>query len=677
MNIKLYVPLLFLAGCLIVSCEPSMKERTFDQSSPDQKNLLNFYLNEQGEPFYSLSHNNKEVIKPSRLGFEFFNNKALLNNFEVEKVERHQVDTSWNQPWGEFKTIKDNHNELRVTLKEKQDSARIMIVAFKVFNDGLGFRYEFPKQAYLDSVEISDEKTQFTFANNEAVWWMPVHRDNSYYESIYHKNKISETDTINTPATFETKDSLFVAVHEANLTDYASMTLLHTSQNTYETDLVPWANGVKVYAQTPFNTPWRTVMVGETPGDLVTSTLGLNLNEPNQIEDVSWIEPSKYIGIWWGMHLEKYSWGQGPKHGATTENTINYMDFASEHGLDGVLVEGWNVGWDGDWTADGRAFSFTDAYPDFDLEAIAKHAAMKNVRLIGHHETAGAASHYESQLEDAFSLYHRLGVRAVKTGYVNKYLDKKEWHDGQYGVRHYRKVIETAAKYQIMIDNHEPVKGTGLQRTYPNLMTQEGARGQEYNAWSTDGGNPPEHTTILPFTRMLAGPMDFTPGIVDFNYETIPGTKVQTTLAKQLALYVVMFSPLQMTADLPENYNKQPQAFQFIKEVPEIWSETKVLNAQIGSYVTMARKDWNTDNWFVGAITNAESRTLKIDLDFLKEGIYYQAMIYQDGEGANYSTNPYPLEVKKQIVTNKDALNLNLKPGGGTAIKFKPMSLDE
>jgi alpha-glucosidase len=425
------------------------------------------------------------------------------------------------------------------------------------------------------------------------------------------------------------------------------------------------------YAIAPFKSPWRTIAITDKLGDLATSTLMLNLNEPCAIEDTSWIEPSKYIGIWWGMHLEKYTWGQGDKHGATTANAKKYIDFASKHGFNGVLIEGWNIGWDGDWTADGTNFNFLESYPDFDIEEVSRYGASKNVRLIGHHETAGAVTHYESQMEDAFKLYHKNAVNAVKTGYVNKYLDGKEWHDGQFGVRHYRKVIETAAKYKIMIDNHEPVKGTGLQRTFPNLMTQEGARGQEYDAWSSDGGNPPAHTTIIPFTRMLAGPFDFTPGTFNFDYESTNKARVQTTLAKQLALYVVIFSPQQMASDLPENY-EGVQAFEFIKQVPVIWSDTKVLDAKIGEFVVTARKDWNSNDWYIGAITNEEQRSLSIDLSFLDKEIQYTAEIYTDGKGASYKENPYPIEILTKNVSNKDNLKLLLAPGGGTAIKFTP-----
>jgi alpha-glucosidase len=646
-------------------------QKTYKIASPNKNNVLVFSLTKSGQPQYSLSSNGKSVIEPSLMGFEFDGTKKMTEGFKVVTTEEKKADVTWEQPWGEFKKVRDNHNELIVHLKESAGEQRLVDIIFKVFDDGIGFRYFFPKQPNLGKVKISNEVTQFTFPHDENVWWIPVHSENSYYESYYRKTPMSKTDTINTPATFETKDGLYIAIHEANLTDFASMTLLKTTGNQYKSELVPWADGVKVYAETPFETPWRTIIVGAKPGDLVISTLMLNLNEPSKIKDVSWIEPSKYIGIWWGMHLEKYTWGQGDKHGATTKNTMDYIDFAAKNGFDGVLVEGWNVGWDGDWTADGTAFSFTKPYPDFDINKITKYAADKKVRLIGHHETAGASKHYESQLDDAFKLYNKLGVNTVKTGYVNKYLDKKEWHDGQYGVRHYRKVVETAAKYHIMIDNHEPVKGTGLQRTYPNLMSQEGGRGQEYNAWAADGGNVPEHTTTMPFTRMLSGPFDYTPGNFDFDYKTPSGARVQSTLANQLALYVVIYSPLQMASDLPENYEGKP-AFQFIKDVPCNWSETKVLDSKIGEYVTIARKDREGNNWYLGSITNATARELNISLTFLEKGKKYKAEIYADGPGADYKTNPYPVIISSKDVDSSTVLDLKLAAGGGTAIKFTP-----
>ncbi|RZJ51419.1 MAG: glycoside hydrolase family 97 protein [Chryseobacterium sp.] len=670
-NIRYRYCLIILASMLIFACS-TKTQKTYKISSPGKISELVFELTASGQPQYRFSSKGKSVIEPSLLGFEFQGIQKMTDGFEVVSTEEKESDQTWEQPWGEFKKVRDHHNQLIVHLKESGGEERLVDIIFRIFDDGLGFRYEFPKQPHLGKVKISNEVTQFTFKDNNEVWWIPVHRENSYYESTYRKTLMSKTDTINTPATFETKDKLYVAIHEANLTDFASMTLLKTSDKQYKSDLVPWADGVKVYAETPFQTPWRTIVVGKTAGDVATSTIMLNLNEPSKIEDLSWITPSKYIGIWWGMHLEKFTWGQGPKHGATTKNTKEYIDFAAKNNFDGVLVEGWNEGWDGDWTADGSAFSFVKAYPDFNLEEITKYAAMKNVRLIGHHETAGATKNYESQLEDAFKLYQKMGVNSVKTGYVNKFLDKKEWHDSQYGARHYRKVIETAAKYHIMIDNHEPMKGTGIQRTYPNFMSQEGGRGQEYNAWSVDGGNTPEHLTALPFTRMLSGPFDYTPGNFNFDYKTPSGARVQTTLANQLALYVIIFSPLQMASDLPENYVGKPE-FQFIKDVPCTWSDTKVLDSKIGEYTTIVRKDWDEKNWYLGSITNSKARDLKVALSFLDKDKEYEAEIYADGAGANYKTNPYPVTISKQKVNNKSVLDIKLAAGGGTAVKFSPV----
>ena len=657
---------LLIFSALFSSCST----RSLQVNSPDRTISVGFTLVD-GRPQYTVTKNDKPVIKPSAMGFRLLHGTDLPTRYKLLSTEMDSADEKWEQPWGEFRYIRDRHNELIVHLAETGGKKSLLDIHFRVFDDGVGFRYSFPEQNGPDSVVILDELTRFTFPADHQVWWIPVHSVNSYYESLYRKNPISETDTINTPATFETADGLYLAIHEANLTDFASMTLRKTGPTQYTSELVPWPNGVKVYAKTPFLSPWRTIIIGEKPGDLVTSTLMLNLNDPCRLDDISWIKPTKYIGIWWGMHLNKYTWSQGPRHGATTANVKKYIDFASENGFGAVLVEGWNEGWDGNWSEDGTKFSFTKSYPDFDLGKITSYGIMKNVRLTGHHETGGAVANYENQMEEAFALYDNYGVNTVKTGYVNKYLDGREWHDGQFGVRHYRNVIETAARYRIMIDNHEPVKGTGLQRTYPNFMTQEGGRGQEWDAWSTDGGNPPSHTTILPFTKMLAGPFDFTPGTFDFDYIVNKGTRVNTTLAKQLALFVIIFSPLQMASDLPENYAGKP-AFEFIKKVPCTWSDTKVLNAEIGKYVTMARKDRNSEEWYIGSITNEEPRTLTIDLGFLTDGMDYTAEIYADGEHANYKTDSDPVAIFIQVVNSKTRLNLNLAPGGGTAIRFVP-----
>ncbi len=653
--------------CLLNPCMALVqKSEVYTIASPDGTIEVNFKI-ENGKPFYSVNKKAKPVILSSSLGFEFLNQKPFKEKFSIKKTQKNTFDETWEQPWGEKRFIRNHYNELSVELVDADN--RTLILVFRAFNDGVGFRYQIPQQEKMDSIIIMDELTQFNFASEHMAWWIPVHADNSYYESIYRNTSLGKIDTANTPITIETNNGLYLAIHEANLTDYASMTLKKVSPTQFISCLIPWSTGVKVYAKAPMVTPWRIIIIGEKPGDLVASTLMLNLNEPCAIKDLSWVKPSKYIGIWWGMHIGKYTWSQGPNHGATTENTIKYIDFAARHGFDGVLVEGWNYGWDGNWYENGNTFSFTKPYPDFDIEKLASYAASKNVQLIGHHETGGAVSNYERQMEEAFALCQKLGIHYVKTGYVNKFLDGKEWHDSQFGVRHYRKVIETAARYQVNIDCHEPIKPTGLSRTYPNLMSQEGARGQEYDAWSPDGGNPPSHTTILPFTRMLAGPFDFTPGTFNFNNPANPKSRVQTTRAKQLALYVIIYSPLQMASDLPENYEGQT-GFDFIKIVPCDWDETKVIDAKIGEFVVMARKDRNSDDWYLGAITNEHARQLKINLNFLDKNATYKATIYSDGPEADYVKNPNDIKVEEKNVTSTDQLNLNLATSGGTAIRF-------
>ncbi|MFV0506847.1 MAG: glycoside hydrolase family 97 protein [Bacteroidales bacterium] len=662
--------LTFCCVFFLLSCSQTITE---ELNSPNGDIKLCFTLKD-GVPAYNVCKGEEVLIEDSEMGFKFINEEGVYKNLKLLSAERKSVNETWEQPWGEFKEITDKHNELKLELQGKGGKKCQMNIVFRVFDDGVGFRYEFPKQANLDSVKIGNELTQFSFPEEPSLWWIPVHRENSYYESFYRKTKVGETDTINTPATFETAKGTYFAIHEANLTDFASMTLLKKSNIQFESELVPWSTGVKVYAKTPFVSPWRTIIIGDKPGDLATSTMMLNLNEPCQIEDTSWIKPSKYLGIWWSMHLYKSTWYQGPKHGASTANAKRYIDFASANDIGGVLVEGWNYGWDGDWVRNPENIDLTKAYPDFDLEEVCRYAELKGVNLIGHHETAGAVSQYESQMDKAFGLYEKNKVNAVKTGYVNKYLDGKEWHDGQFAVRHYRRVIETAAKHHIMINNHEPVKGTGLQRTFPNLMTQEGARGQEYDAWSDDGGNPPNYTTILPFTRMLAGPFDMTFGTFDFDYDGLNDAKVQTTLAKQLALYVVIYSPQQMASDLPENYAGNP-AFEFVKQVPTNWSQTKVIDSKIGEFVVTARQDRDSKDWYLGAITNEKEREVNIDLSFLDKSEKYEAQIYRDGENANYKDNPYPITIETTRVSASDTINIKLAKGGGLAIRFVTLEL--
>ena len=617
----------------------------------------------------------------------------LNQNLTVTGVEHKSFDETWTLPWGEVERIRNHYNELRLSLEEATEAHREMIVVFRVYDDGLGFRYEVPEQDNLSDFEIMDEETEFALAGDHRAWWIPAYGDQRY-EYLYTESSISgiyrdkSVRAVHTPLTMETADGLFLSIHEAALTDYASMTLVVAEDNTLLCDLVPWSNGVKVKAHTPHQTPWRTIQIAENAGDLITSYLILNLNEPNQLGDVSWVAPGKYVGIWWGMHIGKYTWGSGPRHGATTENAKRTIDFAAKHGLSGVLVEGWNVGWDGDWTRYAYRFNFTTPYDDFDIQEVSAYAAAKGVKLIGHHETGAAVTNYERQMEEAFAYYRDLGIDTVKTGYVGygqgierrdeqRRLVGLEWHHGQYMVNHYRKVVETAARYHIMLDVHEPIKDTGIRRTYPNMMTREGARGQEYNAWSGDGGNPPEHTTILPFTRMLAGPFDFTPGIFDLLFDEYrPHNRVNTTLAKQLALYVVIYSPLHMAADLPENYEGHP-AFQFIVDVPVDWQDTQVLHAQIGDYVTIARQDRNSEDWYVGSITDERGRTLEAPLSFLEPDRPYVAEIYADAADADWEGNPLAIDITETLVDHITALKLRLAPGGGQAIRLRPATEDE
>ena len=627
-----------------------------------------------GKPFYAVCRDGKPVVNTSYLGFTL-DDGDFCNDFKVMGRTRNSKDETWTQPWGEDRVVRNHYNELKVKLQQGGKKKRLLNIIFRAFDDGIGFRYEFPQQQNLIDFRIMEEKTQIAMPTDAEAWTEPTN-GTVYYEAVWTKDLLSRKDTVNTPITIEVGDSLFMALHEANLTDYASLNYtprhLPGAAVTLVAALTPWQNGVKVYAKAPFVSPWRTIIIASKPGDLITSKLMLNLNEPCRIKDTSWIETGKYVGIWWGMHMKDYTWAQGPQHGATTSNTKRYIDFAAKHGLKAVLVEGWNYGWDGDWTKDGDKFSFTKPYPDYDLKGLQKYALSKGVRLVAHNETGGAAKNYENQLDSAFALYERLGIRAIKTGYVNRLMDGKEDQHSQYGVRHYRKVVETAAKYHLMVINHEPAMPSGLCRTYPNLMSGEGMRGQEYNAWSMDGGNPPYHVCVLPFTRGLAGSMDFTPGIFNFTNKVLPDTHPQTTLAKQLAEYVLLYSPWQMAADMIENYEHQP-AFSFVESVPTDWEKTVVVNAKIGNYITIARKDKASDDWYVGSATDVDARDLSIDLSFLDKDREYMAEVYADGPGADFRSNPYPLMYQRIKVTYASSLRLHLAPSGGGAVRIKAL----
>ncbi|SMO84324.1 glycoside hydrolase family 97 protein [Gracilimonas mengyeensis] len=624
-----------------------------------------------GTPTYSLAYKGKPLVLPSRLGV-VFEEADLSEGLTLEYVENSDVDEDWTQPWGEEKEIRNHYTEVKFYLSRDFSRQRMNLV-FRLYDDGIGFRYEWPEQEGLQGFVITDEITEFNLPADHTSWWIGAYQLNRY-EHLFNETRVSEIDTVHTPFTMKTDEGLHLSIHEAALTDFASMTIANKGNDSLEVDLVPWLNGDKVRGSAPHQSPWRTIALGETAGDLMTNYLMLNLNEPSKLDGADWIKPGKYTGIWWDMHLGTKTWESGPKHGATTEYAKEMLDFTAKHGFQGTLVEGWNKGWDGSWFENGDVFSFTEAYPDFDLEEVAAYADSLGVQLIGHHETSAGIANYEAQVDAAFALYNRLGVHTVKTGYVGDFVDGGEWHHGQFMVRHYRDIVKKAAESKIMLDVHEPIKDTGIRRTWPNMMTREGARGQEYNAWSEDGGNPPSYTTIVPFTRGLVSPFDYTPGVFNLLLTDKPenpnNNRLIHTLAKELALYVVIYSPLQMVADLPKNLEAHPDALDWVKVVPVDWEKTLVPEAEIGEYVVVVRKDRNSGDWYLGGITDEEARDFTINLDFLEEGKTYQAEIWADGEDADWDTNPYPLKKSLQDVTADSVLKLNLAKGGGVAVRF-------
>ncbi|EAW26959.1 Alpha-glucosidase [Alteromonadales bacterium TW-7] len=639
-------------------------------------------------PSYSIDFKNKPVINSSALGFKFKQQAPFSEGFKITHTQQNTQNTQWQQPWGERQTVTDNHNEVAVTFKKPQGG--VFTVKFRAFNNGVGFRYEIPKQPGFENIEITKELTEFAISNSQSAtaWWIPA-RGWNRYEYVYNTTPVNNAPLVHTPFTFKNKEGVHVSIHEAALVDYAGMTLNQRRPGVFQADLTPWSDGIAVKKQGAFNTPWRTIQIGSKAVDLINSDIILNLNEPNKLGDVSWVKPGKYVGIWWGMHINTQTWGSGEKHGATTQTTKYYMDFAAEYGFDGVLVEGWNIGWDGDWFFNGDVFSFTQPYDDFDIEELTRYGKQKGVQLIGHHETSGNVTNYRNQMEDAFALYEKSNVSQVKTGYVAdggniKRIDENgiarhEWHDGQFMVNEYLYNVKLAAKHKISINTHEPIKDTGLRRTYPNWIAREGARGQEFNAWGTPP-NPPEHIPMLAFTRMLAGPMDFTPGIFDMGFNGLGDdtNRPQTTLAKQLALYVVLYSPIQMAADLPKNYLAKPDAFQFIQDVPTDWQHSIALDGEVGDFIVFARKERKRDkysgnDWYLGAVTDEKARTIEVKLDFLEKGKKFEAHIYQDGKNAEWKNKPYDLDIEKRVVSANDKLTLKLATSGGTAIRFKAL----
>lgn len=674
-------------------------------SSPDGDFKMQFTVKD-GIPFYQLSYQNQPVIADSKLGLELKNTESLLGGFTITDTETSTFDESWNPVWGEVKTIRNHYNELLVTLTQ-ESTKRIMNVRFRLFDDGLGFRYEFPEQKNLTYFVIKEERTQFAMTGDHTAFWIPGDYDTQEYD--FTTSKLSEirglmkgaitpnasqtpfSDTgVQTSLMLKTADGLYINLHEAALVEYACMHLELDDKNmVFESHLTPDVQGNKGHMQAPRSTPWRTIIASKNAGDILMSHITLNLNEPCAYDDTSWIKPVKYIGVWWEMITGKSSWAYADvpsvqlgvtdfskttptgRHAANNKHVMEYIDFASKHGFDAVLVEGWNEGWE-DWFGKSKdyVFDFLTPYPDFDVEKLRDYAKSKGVRLMMHHETSGSVRNYERFMDEAYQFMVDNNYNSVKSGYVGDIIPRGEYHYGQWMVNHYLYAVKKAAEYKIMVNAHEAVRPTGLSRTYPNLIGNESARGTEYEAF---GGSKPDHTTILPFTRLIGGPMDYTPGIFEpdvSKYNPQNNSWVNTTIARQLALYVTMYSPLQMAADLPETYNKYLDAFQFIKDVAIDWDETLVLEAEPGDFITYARKEKGSSNWFVGRTNDETGRNSEISFDFLTDGKKYLATVYGDQKNAHYKNNPKAYEIKKYAVTSKSKLKQYCAPGGGYAISI-------
>jgi hypothetical protein len=695
---------------LVVLCLSwlGQQARAEEIKSPNRNLTLNFSLQAGGVPTYSLTYKGRPVIKPSHLGLELKEGPALTNGFAVTSSKTRAFDETWQPVWGEVKNIRNHYNELTVTLTQVA-TKRVMLVHFRVFDDGLGFRYDFPKQPELAYFVVKEERTQFALAGDHKAFWLPGDYDTLSYSTTSStfsgvgaliKTAVTPNSSqttfsptgVQTPLMLKSQDGLYINLHEAALIDYSTMSLELDDKNmVLESHLTPDAQGNKGYLQTPCLSPWRTIIVSDRAGDILESKLVLNLNEPTKYKDVSWIKPTKYVGVWWEMITGKSTWSYtnatnikldstdysklkpNGTHGANTAHVKEYIDFAAQHHLDAVLVEGWNTGWE-DWFGQSKdyVFDFVTPYPDFDVQELHRYAASKGVKIIMHHETSGSVRNYERHLDKAYKFMADNGYSAVKSGYVGNILPRGEHHYGQWLNNHYLYTITEAAKYKIMVNAHEAVRPTGLARTYPNLIGNEAARGTEYESF---GGNNADHTTILPFTRLIGGPMDYTPGIFQTKisaYNPQNTSFVHSTLARQLALYVTMYSPLQMAADLPETYNKHLDAFQFIEDVAVDWDDSKVLEAEPGDYITIARKAKGKPNWFVGSTCDEQGRTSTINLGFLDPGKKYVATIYADAKDAHYEKNPQAYAIRKVNVTNKTKLTQYCAPGGGYAISLMP-----
>ncbi len=647
-------------------------------TSPDGRIVATLEADGEGVPSYEITFNGEPVIERSTIGFTFTDVDPMRRNFEVVAEVTGAADNQWEQPWGERRLVTDRHNEIAVTFRQRDDHARQMTVRMRVFDDGVGFRMEFPEQVSLPVANIAEELTEFRIASDGEAWSIPA-GDWNRYEYLYERTPISALSTVHTPVTMILENGTHVSFHEAALVDYSGMWLRRMEGTRLRAQLAPSPRGPKVVREGAFNTPWRTIQIADGPAGLFESAMILNLNEPNVLGDVSWFEPHKYIGIWWEMHLEESSWASGPTHGATTENALRHIDFAAENGFRGVLIEGWNVGWDGNWFGNGRDYSFTQAYPDFDIVAVTDYARERGVRIIGHHETGGNINVYEAQLEAAMAFYESLGIDAVKSGYVadaggiiapdGEGGETFVWHDGQEMVNHHLRVVQEAAEHHIAMNPHEPVKDTGLRRTYPNWVSREGARGAEYDAWSVPK-NGPDHVPELIFTRMLSGPMDYTPGVFSLAGRGATSPDIPSTLARQLAFYVAIYSPIQMVADLPENIAAYPAALDFVQRVAVDWEDSRLLHGAVGDYAVIARQVRDGDSWYIGGVTDDQPRDTIITLDFLDPGTEYVATIWEDGEAADgLGDNRHAMNVRVVTVRQGDTLDAHMGRAGGFAIE--------
>ncbi|MBH5322006.1 glycoside hydrolase family 97 protein [Aurantiacibacter sediminis] len=651
-------------------------------TSPDGRIVATLDANGEGVPTYSVSFDGEAIIDPSTIGFTFTDADPMRRGFTVVSETTNSHDDIWEQPWGERRFIRDHHNELAVTFRQGDDNAREMTVRMRAFNDGVGFRIEFPEQASMPVANIADELTEFRIASDGEAWSIPA-GDWNRYEYLYERTPISALSTVHTPVTMILENGTHISFHEAALVDYSGMWLRRMEGTRLRATLAPSPRGPKVIREGAFHTPWRTIQIADGPSGLFESAMILNLNEPNVLGDVSWFEPHTYLGIWWEMHLDTHSWASGERHGATTERAREIIDFAAENGFRGILIEGWNLGWDGAWFGNGREFSFTEAYPDFDIVEVTDYARERGVRIIGHHETGGNIDVYEAQLEEAMAFYESLGIDAVKSGYVadaggviapdGEGGETFVWHDGQEMVNHHLRVVREAAEHQIAMNPHEPIKDTGLRRTYPNWVSREGARGAEYDAWAVPK-NDPGHVPELIFTRMLSGPFDYTPGVFSLEGRGATEPDIPSTLARQLSFYITIYSPIQMVADIPENIAAYPRALDFVQRVGVDWHESLLLDGAVGEFAVIARQVRDSETWFVGGVTDDQQREATFALDFLDEGTQYVATIWEDGEGADgMGDDRHAMNVRTHTVTRGDSLTVQMARAGGFAIEIAPV----